>query len=204
MVLGDGAHAHRLLTEALQLCPSDDVRERSVLWHGLAELLFARGEPDEALRIRRDELLPVFERLGEVRERAVTLGQVADILSRRGEPDEALRIRRDELLPVFERLGDVRSQAVALGKVADILAARSELNEALCNLRDEVLPPLRRLRDLASLTQVLLLLGLLSARLRQTDAAVEYLREAQAGAARLGDDQALQVARRLLEQFGVD
>jgi hypothetical protein len=65
------------------------------------DILEARGELDEALRIRQ----------GDVRSRAVTLGKVADILEARGELDEALRIRR-EVLPVFERLGDVRSRAV--------------------------------------------------------------------------------------------
>ncbi|HEX8825859.1 MAG TPA: metallophosphoesterase, partial [Archangium sp.] len=57
-----------------------------------ADILQARGELDEALRIRREEQLPVFERLGDVRSRAVTIGKVADILQARGELDEALRI----------------------------------------------------------------------------------------------------------------
>ena len=70
-----------------------------------------RGELDEALRIRREEQLPVFERLGDVRESAVTMGKIADILHARGELDEALRIRREEELPVYERLGDVRASA---------------------------------------------------------------------------------------------
>ena len=70
-----------------------------------------RGELDEALRIRREEELPVYERLGDVRSRAVTLGQIADMLQARGELDEALRIRREEELPVYERLGDVRERA---------------------------------------------------------------------------------------------
>ena len=37
-----------------------------------------RGETDEALRIRREEQLPVFERAGDVRERSVTLQKIAD------------------------------------------------------------------------------------------------------------------------------
>ena len=74
----------------------------------IADILQSRGELDEALRIRREEELPVYERLGDVRSRAVTMGQIADILQSRGELDEALRIRREEQLPVYERLGDVR------------------------------------------------------------------------------------------------
>ena len=97
----------------------------------IADILQARGDLDEALRIRREEQLPVYERLGDVRSRAVTMGQIADILQARGDLDEALRIRREEQLPVYERLGDVRSRAVTMGKIADILQARGDLDEAL-------------------------------------------------------------------------
>ena len=83
----------------------------------------SRGDLDEALRICREEQLPVFERLSDVRLRAVAMGQIADILYRRGDFDAALRIRREEQLPVYERLGDVRERAVAMGQIADILSS---------------------------------------------------------------------------------
>mgnify|MGYP000441951378 CR=1 FL=1 len=114
---------------------------------GLADILTSMGQLDEALRIRREEELPVFERLGMVRERAESKGGVADILQARGDLDEALRILREELLPVFERLGDVRSRAVTMGKVADILQARGDLDEALRIHREELLPVFERLGD---------------------------------------------------------
>ncbi len=115
-----------------------------------ADILRDRGELDEALRIRREEELPVYERLGDVHSRAVTMGQVADILQARGELDEALRILQEEVLPVYERLGDVRSQAVTMGNVADILQARGELDKALRIRREEVLPAFERLGDVRS------------------------------------------------------
>ena len=65
----------------------------------IADILSARGELDEALRIRREEELPVYERLGDVRERAVTMGNIADILYARGDLDEALRIHEAERWP---------------------------------------------------------------------------------------------------------
>ena len=68
-----------------------------------------RGELDEALRIRREEELPVYERLGDMRECGHHLGQDRRHPPGAGEIDEALRIRREEELPVYERLGDVRS-----------------------------------------------------------------------------------------------
>jgi tetratricopeptide (TPR) repeat protein len=141
-----------------------DDRNLALAQGKIADVLYRRGELDEALRIRREEQLPVYERLGDVRELAVTQGKIADVLSSRGELDEALRIRREEELPVYERLGDVRSVAVTQGQIADVLSSRGELDEALRIRREEQLPVYERLGDVrsvavtqASLSVVLLL-----------------------------------------------
>ncbi len=102
---------------------------------------------DEALRIAQQELLPVFEELGDVYSRAVVQGKIADILTRRRQFDEALHIHQLEELPVYEQLGDVRSRAVTQGKIADILGVRGQLDEALRILQQEVLPVIERLGD---------------------------------------------------------
>ncbi|MGB8842601.1 MAG: hypothetical protein WCC64_16190 [Aliidongia sp.] len=128
-----------------------DERFRAVARGKIADMLEARGELEEALRIWREEALPVYERLGDVREAAVAKGKIADVLQARGELDEALRIRREEELPVFERLGDVRSAAVTKGKIADVLQARGELDEALRIRREEELPVYERLGDARNL-----------------------------------------------------
>ncbi|MEZ5356266.1 MAG: tetratricopeptide repeat protein [Bryobacteraceae bacterium] len=107
----------------------------------------ARGDLDEALRIRLEDELPVYEKLGDVRERAVTLGKIADIRMARGDLDEALRIRLEDELPVYEKLGDVRERAVTLGKIADIRMARGDLDEALRILTNELLPAFEKLGD---------------------------------------------------------
>jgi hypothetical protein len=70
-----------------------DDRGAAIASGQIADILFSRGDLDEALRIRKEEQLPVYERLGDVRERAVTMGKIADILESRGDLDEALRIR---------------------------------------------------------------------------------------------------------------
>ncbi|MCU0865483.1 MAG: hypothetical protein MUC36_16995, partial [Planctomycetes bacterium] len=113
----------------------------------IADVLSARGELDEALRIRREEELPVYEKLGDVRSRAVTLGKIAGVLSARGELDEALRTLRNEVLPTFDKLGAVRERAVTLGQIADVLSARGELDEALRIRREEQLPVYEKLGD---------------------------------------------------------
>jgi phosphopentomutase len=54
----------------------------------IADILRARGQLDEALRIYQEEALPVFERLGDVRAKEVTMGKIADILQARGLEDQ--------------------------------------------------------------------------------------------------------------------
>jgi tetratricopeptide (TPR) repeat protein len=143
----------------------------------VATLLQARGEVDEALRVRREEELPIYKRLGDVHSRAVTLGTVAGLLEARGELDEALRLLREDVLPVFGRMGDAHSRAVTLGKVAGILEARGERDEALRLLREEVVPVYERLGDARSQAAALgHVAGLLEAR-GELDEALRLLRE---------------------------
>jgi len=117
----------------------------------VADILAARGELDEALRIRREEELPVYKRMGDVHAHTVAMRKVADILRARGEFDEALRMLREEVLPAFERPGEERERAVTMGKVADIRLARGQLDEALRIRREEQLPVYERLGDVRSL-----------------------------------------------------
>jgi hypothetical protein len=122
-------------------------RTRLQWWDELADLMRTRGEVDEALRIRTEEELPVYQRLGDVRDMAVTQGKIADILMARGQLDEALRIRTEEQFPVFQRLGAVREMAVTQGRIADILMDRGQLDEALRIRTEEELPVYQRLGD---------------------------------------------------------
>ena len=52
--------------------------------HKRAEIAYQRGDYDEALRIRREVQLPVYERLGDTRDAALTWGNIADIAYQRG------------------------------------------------------------------------------------------------------------------------
>ncbi|WUH93797.1 CHAT domain-containing protein [Streptomyces sp. NBC_00433] len=145
---GEVDQAEDLLHQALQLfTDAGDTRSVAVTWGKIADILEQRGEVDEALRIRREVELPVYERIGDTRSVAVTWGRIADILERRGEPGEALRIRREVTLPVYERIGDTRSVAVTWGKIADILQRRGEPDEALRIRREVTLPVYERIGD---------------------------------------------------------
>jgi len=122
---------------------SDDpviLRATAGWWDEMAEHLWLLGELDEALRIRREEEIPVYEKLGDVRERAITMGQIADVLQARGNLDEALRIVRDEALAPLDRLGDRNATSARLhlarlllkrGSGRDRSEAREVLDHAL-------------------------------------------------------------------------
>jgi len=116
----------------------------------VAGILQARGELDEALRIRQQEILPICRRLGNERDTAATIVKIADILAARGEFDEALRLFKEEALPVVEKLGAVADIATFQGRIADILQARGELDEALRIRQQEQLPVYDRLGDVRS------------------------------------------------------
>jgi tetratricopeptide (TPR) repeat protein/predicted MPP superfamily phosphohydrolase len=122
-------------------------REEALAAGLIADILYRRGEFGEAERIRREDELPVYERLGDVRSKAVTMGKIADILFSRGELEEAERIRREDELPVYERLGDVREKAATMGKIADILQSRGDFEEAEQILREVLLPAFEQLGE---------------------------------------------------------
>jgi tetratricopeptide (TPR) repeat protein len=143
---GDLDQAGQLLARARQLFIVGGSELESMVVAGtIAGIAYQRGDYDEALRVYREETLPVFERLGDTREIAVTWSSVADMAYQRGDYDEALRILREETLPVFERLGETRSAAITWGKIADIAYQRGDYDEALRIRREETLPVFERL-----------------------------------------------------------
>ncbi|HEY1301087.1 MAG TPA: hypothetical protein VGF07_11365, partial [Stellaceae bacterium] len=148
IILGRIGDAEKLLDEAASIFGFlGDVRSWAVEMGKVADILQAREQFDDALKIRTKVELPVYERLGDLRERAVTMGKVAGILKARGQLDDALKILCEDVLPAIERLGEVRSRAVTIGQVAGILEARGQLDEALKILREDVLPTMERLGD---------------------------------------------------------
>jgi hypothetical protein len=60
----------------------------------IAGILQIRGQLEESLRIRREEVLPVYERLGEVRLLLVGRANLALALLERGQPDDMPEIIR--------------------------------------------------------------------------------------------------------------
>ena len=88
----------------------------TMVW--IADILRARGELDEALRIRREQELPVYERLGDVREAAIAQAKIALILDGQGHRDDAIALleaaqaqARRPGLAVAEQIGQLLDAA---------------------------------------------------------------------------------------------
>lgn len=129
--LGDSAAALQSFQTAVRGYEQGDDRSREAdAKRRVASVLAMQGEPKEALRLLRDEALPVYDDLKDLRQRALTMGQIADVVERQGDLDEALRIRREDELPVYEQLGDVRSRAVTSAKLGLLLSQQGQRAEA--------------------------------------------------------------------------
>ncbi|MFI6079118.1 tetratricopeptide repeat protein [Actinoplanes sp. NPDC051343] len=145
---GEMHRSEQLLQKARQLFASAGAeQEAASCQKAIADIYCKRGDYDRALRILNEEVLPVYDRLGDVRSAASAWGDIADICVYRGDYDEALQIRRNVELPVYDRLGEARSAASAWGKIADIAFRRGAYDEALRIHREEALPVFVRLGD---------------------------------------------------------
>jgi hypothetical protein len=139
--VGEGKRADALLAEGLAGradTPEADAADALALMDEYANRLYRRGELDEALRIRIEEELPVYERLGDVRAKAVTQGKIADIAELKGHLDWAIRTYVDDVFPAYEQLGDTRLLIVDRANLALKLlrrqhgSDRAQANELLC------------------------------------------------------------------------
>jgi hypothetical protein len=145
------------MTVNLDSVPCGDVRSRAVTMGKIADILQARGELDQALKIHREEQLPVYERLGDVRERAVTLYKIAGVLL------EGDGIHRGRIQEIADALGESFRIVVDLGApdgigpvgalLAQVLAMGGLRDEAL-RVMDQAEAAYRKLSQTGSVDQV--------------------------------------------------
>ena len=165
------------------------MRSRAVTFGKIADIHQARGQLDEALRIRLDEEMPVFEKLGELREQAITLGKIADIHQARGQLDEAQKLH-EECLSVAIRLGDIDMQAHAHYSLASIILDREGLRadniEKLLEHLREAFAIVVRLQRPDGIGSIGNLLAQVLAAVGAKDEALQILAQADAAWALLG------------------
>ena len=143
-----------------------DEHSRTVAMGRVADILQARGALDEALRIRREEELPVYERLGDVRERAVTLHKIAKALFEAGGLDDArapeIHAAASEAFAIVRRLKLAEGVGHSGTLLARILGTVGRIDEALPIL-DEAEAGFATCGNAAGLAQVKEIRGTLTA-----------------------------------------
>jgi hypothetical protein len=92
-----------------------DVRSVAITKGKIADIVQARGDLDEALRIRKDEELPVLERLGDVRSVLVARANLAQMFWKKDRVAHADEARR------LLELALIDAQRLRLPEVAQIL-----------------------------------------------------------------------------------
>jgi hypothetical protein len=97
------------------------LKETAFTMGAFADILQARGQLDDALNIRENHELPVYEKLGDVRSKAVTERKIADILIARGQLDDGARILQERCIPPLKQIGAIVDVAVFEGILADTL-----------------------------------------------------------------------------------
>ena len=142
------------------------MRERAITIGKIADILEARGELDEALRICREEQLPVYERLGDVRSRAVTLHNLAGSLIKAGGLNDArvqeIHAAASEAFAIARQLNLPDAIANTGTLLAQVLGRAGRIKEALPIL-DEAEAAFMTLGNAAGLERVKEIRGKLTA-----------------------------------------
>ncbi len=115
--------------------------------HTLADIHRRRGQLDEALRIREQELAAQIERLEDRRLCAENLGEIATLRGDQGDFAAAAESLLAEVAPLYAALDDDRALALTYGEAARWLRRSGAPDRALRTLREDALPRFEQLGD---------------------------------------------------------
>jgi len=129
--LGELDEAERSASKAIHLAAHyDDRLNEAAGWGHIADIREIQHEFDEGLRIRQDEQLPVYVRLGEERLESLTIAKIADVLKMQGKLDQAIEMY-EKTLELNETLGLKEGIANSYGNLGIIYEMRGELDRAV-------------------------------------------------------------------------
>jgi tetratricopeptide (TPR) repeat protein len=142
--------------QALDLCPTDDLKEKSIILSNMAWLIAQQGDTKTAVSYWQ-ESLKIDERIGNVIGKAATLNNMAEVIARQGNIEQALSFWQ-ESLKILEHIGEFKAtilnnMANAIVNQGDIEQGLSLLNQSL-NINKEVGNILGQAENLANIACV--------------------------------------------------
>ncbi len=193
---GQPDEAESFMKQAQQMLPPG--REQAIVLGDIARIRAGKGEIEQALALHQ-EMLKIFETLGDTRERAVTLGDIARIRAGKGEIEQALALHQ-ERLKIFETLGDQDGIANALWSVAQIELQQQRYQEAFEHLAMSYTIN-QRLGRLDGICFVGLDLGQLLCAAGQRDEGLQILSRSRDGFRHLGWTQLAEQVESLIDEI---
>jgi tetratricopeptide (TPR) repeat protein len=127
------------LREWLNRGDLDDDRRAKFL-DELAQILLESGQTEAAIAIRRDQELPLVQRLGDEVEIAFALGNLSFALQTGGHTEASIAMLRDRVLPAFDRLRQLPALCLGQIRLASALLQIQRVNEAIDVITKQAIP----------------------------------------------------------------
>lgn len=199
--IGNLDQAETLLhAAAKRLAAAGAERDHAIVRGQIADILHARGQFDEALRIRTEEELPVHERLGDVREKDVTMSKIAEIMQERGQLEEALALHQQRL-PMAEAMRNAQGIAQVHFSIARIQLELGEHERGGLQAIYEHLDTSFSISMQTQQADAIAVMGALLAQVLamggQDDYAIEVLEHAESAATKVGFQKTIEVIRQV-------
>jgi tetratricopeptide (TPR) repeat protein len=163
-----------------------DHRSAAQLRRWLAFVATTRGDYDQALKILRTEVLPVFSGPDDRSERAMTLKEIAHDEGVDDNPKAAIELLQQQVLPGLSGPGDIREHAIAKAYLAQFLAGEQRSDEAI-RLFGEALVVFERVQLFIGVARVKYELASIRHDRGEYDRALRIYREVAPLFARIGD-----------------
>lgn len=115
--------------QALDLCPTDDLKEKSTILSNMAWLIAQQGDTKTAVSYWQ-ESLEIDERIGNDLGKGATLNNMAEVIARQGDIEQALSFWQ-ESLKIIEHIGEFKDKATILNNMANAIVNQGDIEQGL-------------------------------------------------------------------------
>ncbi|MEH2206256.1 MAG: tetratricopeptide repeat protein [Nostoc sp.] len=115
--------------QALDLCPTVDLKEKSIILSNMAWLIAQQGDTKTAVSYWQ-ESLEIDERIGNFPGKGATLNNMAEVIARQGNIEQALYFWQ-ESLKIIEHIGEFKDKATILNNMANAIVNQGDIEQGI-------------------------------------------------------------------------
>jgi tetratricopeptide (TPR) repeat protein len=202
-VLGFMGEAQVHYQKALELCPKDDLKEKSTTLANMARIITQLGDIQQALSLYQQSL-EISERIDYAHGKAGTLQAMAGIFAQLGEIQQALSLYQQSL-EIYERIDYAHGKAATLHNMAILIAQLGDIEQAL-SLYQQSLEIKRRIGDANGEAATLYAMAIMITQLGDIEQALSLYQQSLKINERIGNQHGkaatLHAMATMLTQFG--